>query len=99
MFSVSIFSRQEICDALKTAGFDINTLSDPLGTIVDSSSDGLRKPAELDAESIQISISDDLDCAPKSKANTVSFADIYKAYRSVPQVYLLLRNIRYVFVY
>ena len=77
--------RQDICEALKSAGFDINTLSDPLGTIVDTTSDGARKSAELDAESIQISIHDEIDNAAKSQANMVSFADIYKAYRSVPQ--------------
>lgn len=62
-------------------------------------SDGVRKSTiELDAESVQISIHDEVDNASKPPTNIISFSDIYKAYRAVPQdrwIFLLRPGGRY----
>ena len=73
-----------MCDALKSAGFDVSTLSDPLGIMLDVPDAVRKSQAELDAESIQISIHDEIDNSNKNQIK-ISFADIYKAYRAVPQ--------------
>ena len=79
--------RQVICDGLKAAGFDVSGLSDPLGLVVDApiAIEPSQKLTELDAESVQITIRDSTDDLEKLKKPLISFNDIFKAYRSVPQ--------------
>ena len=66
----------------------MSSLSDPLGIMVESVSDGIVKSVsiERDAESVQITIQDEKDHANRTQQSTISFQDIYQAYRSVPQV-------------